>query len=97
MSNSKDLSRQEEFKRATAGAVRAIARTDDVQVAFQPTLIAGHPEAAGRLHQDRAAGAEAQQEEETVQGARRPLPLPFEGADDALVDLGILAPLDDGP
>ena len=36
MSNSKDLSRQEEFKRATAGAVRAIARTDDVQVAFQP-------------------------------------------------------------
>ncbi|ATR19708.1 cobaltochelatase subunit CobT [Roseomonas sp. FDAARGOS_362] len=36
VSNSKDLSRQEEFKRATAGAVRAIARTDDVQVAFQP-------------------------------------------------------------
>ncbi|MFT8244170.1 cobaltochelatase subunit CobT [Roseomonas sp. BN140053] len=34
--NSKDLSRQEEFKRATAGAVRAIARTEDVQVAFQP-------------------------------------------------------------
>ncbi|UPG72188.1 cobaltochelatase subunit CobT [Roseomonas gilardii subsp. gilardii] len=36
MSNSKDPSRQEEFKRATAGTVRAIARTDDVQVAFQP-------------------------------------------------------------
>ncbi|MFC0408797.1 cobaltochelatase subunit CobT [Roseomonas elaeocarpi] len=36
MSQSKDQSRQEEFKRATAGAVRAIARTDDVQVTFQP-------------------------------------------------------------
>ncbi|HZH47647.1 MAG TPA: cobaltochelatase subunit CobT [Roseococcus sp.] len=31
-----DLTRQEEFKRATAGAVRAIAQTPEVQVAFQP-------------------------------------------------------------
>ena len=31
-----DLTRQEEFKRATAGAVRAIARQQEVQVAFQP-------------------------------------------------------------
>ncbi len=31
-----DLTRQEEFKRATAGALRAIAQTDEVQVAFQP-------------------------------------------------------------
>jgi len=36
MSNSKDQTRQEEFKRATAGAVRAIARQPDVQVAYQP-------------------------------------------------------------
>lgn len=35
-SGSKDLTRQEEFKRATAGAVRAIARSAEVQVAFQP-------------------------------------------------------------
>ncbi|WP_206933876.1 cobaltochelatase subunit CobT [Roseococcus thiosulfatophilus] len=31
-----DLTRQEEFKRATAGAVRAIAQQTEVQVAFQP-------------------------------------------------------------
>jgi cobaltochelatase CobT len=31
-----DLTRQEEFKRATAGAIRAIARGAEVQVAFQP-------------------------------------------------------------
>ena len=31
-----DLTRQEEFKRATAGAVRAIAQQQEVQVAFQP-------------------------------------------------------------
>jgi cobaltochelatase CobT len=31
-----DLTRQEEFKRATAGTVRAIAQTPEVQVAFQP-------------------------------------------------------------
>ncbi|MDB5414970.1 MAG: cobaltochelatase subunit CobT [Rubritepida sp.] len=31
-----DLTRQEEFKRATAGAVRAIAQQAEVQVAFQP-------------------------------------------------------------
>ncbi|MBY0336567.1 MAG: cobaltochelatase subunit CobT [Acetobacteraceae bacterium] len=31
-----DLTRQEEFKRATAGAIRAIAREAEVQVAFQP-------------------------------------------------------------
>ena len=36
MSGSKDLSRQEEFKRATAGTVRAISRNAEVQVAFQP-------------------------------------------------------------
>ncbi len=36
MSGSKDNSRSEEFKRATAGALRAMARTADVQVAFQP-------------------------------------------------------------
>ncbi|WP_152982873.1 hypothetical protein, partial [Acidiphilium sp. JA12-A1] len=29
-------SRSEEFKRATAGAVRAIAGSDEVQVAYQP-------------------------------------------------------------
>jgi cobaltochelatase CobT len=31
-----DTTRQEEFKRATAGAIRAMAREADVQVAFQP-------------------------------------------------------------
>ena len=31
-----DLTRQEEFKRATAGAIRAIAQVPEVQVAFQP-------------------------------------------------------------
>jgi cobaltochelatase CobT len=36
MSGSKDLTRQEEFKRATAGALRAIAQTTEVQVAYQP-------------------------------------------------------------
>ncbi len=34
--NSKDNARAEDFKRATAGALRAIAQTPDVQVAFQP-------------------------------------------------------------
>ncbi len=32
----KDSSRSEDFKRATAGALRAMAQTPDVQVAFQP-------------------------------------------------------------
>jgi cobaltochelatase CobT len=36
VSNPKDQTRQEEFKRATAGAVRAIARQPEVQVAYQP-------------------------------------------------------------
>ena len=36
MSGSKDNSRSEDFKRATAGALRAVAQTPDVQVAFQP-------------------------------------------------------------
>ncbi len=36
MSGSKDTGRAEDFKRATAGALRAMARTADVQVAFQP-------------------------------------------------------------
>ena len=35
-SNSKDNNRTEDFKRATAGALRAIAQESDVQVAFQP-------------------------------------------------------------
>src|SRR4051794_37795780 len=35
-SNSKDNARTEDFKRATAGALRAIAQTPEVQVAFQP-------------------------------------------------------------
>ena len=35
-SGSKDNTRSEEFKRATAGALRAMAQTTDVQVAFQP-------------------------------------------------------------
>ncbi|WP_426959211.1 cobaltochelatase subunit CobT [Muricoccus radiodurans] len=34
--SNKDTTRQEEFKRATAGALRAVARSTDVQVAFQP-------------------------------------------------------------
>src|SRR6201994_2419357 len=33
---SKDNTRAEEFKRATAGVLRAIAEVPDVQVAFQP-------------------------------------------------------------
>src|SRR3984957_15887191 len=33
---SKDSTRAEEFKRATAGVLRAIAEQPDVQVAFQP-------------------------------------------------------------
>ena len=36
MSGKQDLTRQEEFKRATAGALRAIAQQSEVQVAFQP-------------------------------------------------------------
>ena len=36
MSNTKDNGRAEEFKRATAGALRAMAQANDVQVAFQP-------------------------------------------------------------
>ncbi len=36
MSGSKDNGRTEDFKRATAGALRAMAQTADVQVAFQP-------------------------------------------------------------
>jgi cobaltochelatase CobT len=36
MTNSKDSTRAEEFKRATAGAVRALAQSPEVQVAFQP-------------------------------------------------------------
>jgi len=36
MSATKDNSRTEDFKRATAGAVRAIAGSNEVQVAFQP-------------------------------------------------------------
>ncbi|WP_419896215.1 cobaltochelatase subunit CobT [Roseomonas sp. USHLN139] len=36
MSGSKDLTRQEEFKRATAGTLRAMANSAEVQVAFQP-------------------------------------------------------------
>jgi cobaltochelatase CobT len=36
VSQSKDQTRQEEFKRATAGALRAIAQTPEVQVAYQP-------------------------------------------------------------
>ena len=35
-SNNKDNARSEDFKRATAGALRAIAQTPEVQVAFQP-------------------------------------------------------------
>src|SRR6201990_3129656 len=35
-SSSKDTARSEEFKRATAGVLRAIAEQPDVQVAFQP-------------------------------------------------------------
>lgn len=34
--SSKDLTRQEEFKRATAGALRAMAHNAEVQVAYQP-------------------------------------------------------------
>jgi cobaltochelatase CobT len=36
MANPKDQTRQEEFKRATAGVLRAIARQPEVQVAYQP-------------------------------------------------------------
>ncbi len=36
MSGPKDSERAEEFKRATAGAIRAMAQQPDVQVAFQP-------------------------------------------------------------
>ncbi len=37
MSGKQDLTRQEEFKRATAGVLRAMAHADaEVQVAFQP-------------------------------------------------------------
>ncbi len=35
-SNNKDNARTEDFKRATAGTLRAIAKTPEVQVAFQP-------------------------------------------------------------
>jgi cobaltochelatase CobT len=36
MTSAKDSTRAEEFKRATAGAVRALAQSPEVQVAFQP-------------------------------------------------------------
>jgi cobaltochelatase CobT len=36
MSGAKDTTRTEDFKRATAGAVRAMAQSAEVQVAFQP-------------------------------------------------------------
>ena len=36
MTAAKDSTRAEEFKRATAGAVRALAQSSEVQVAFQP-------------------------------------------------------------
>ena len=36
MSANKDNNRSEEFKRATASALRAVAEVPDVQVAFQP-------------------------------------------------------------
>jgi cobaltochelatase CobT len=36
MANTKDQTRQEEFKRATAGVLRAIAQVPEVQVAYQP-------------------------------------------------------------
>jgi cobaltochelatase CobT len=36
MSNSNDQGKAEDFKRATAGALRAIAQTPEVQVAYQP-------------------------------------------------------------
>lgn len=36
MANTKDQTRQEEFKRATAGALRAMAQVPEVQVAYQP-------------------------------------------------------------
>ncbi len=36
MTSTKDGTRAEEFKRATAGAVRALAQSPEVQVAFQP-------------------------------------------------------------
>ncbi|MDE2574010.1 MAG: cobaltochelatase subunit CobT [Rhodospirillales bacterium] len=35
-SNTKDTTRADEFKRATAGALRAMAQSSEVQVAFQP-------------------------------------------------------------
>ena len=43
MSATKDNNRSEDFKRATASALRAIAEEPDVQVAFQPgpTSLAG--------------------------------------------------------
>ena len=44
MSGSKDNGRTEEFKRATAGTLRAVARSADVQVAFQ----AGPPGVVGK-------------------------------------------------
>ena len=36
MSSGKDTTRTEEFKRATTGAIRALAQSPEVQVAFQP-------------------------------------------------------------
>ena len=36
MSNTKDTARSDDFKRATAGALRAMAQVAEVQVAFQP-------------------------------------------------------------
>jgi cobaltochelatase CobT len=44
MSGTKDTTRSEDFKRATAGALRAMAQSADVQVAFQP----GPPGVAGK-------------------------------------------------
>jgi len=44
MSGGKDNTRSEDFKRATSGAVRALAQNNEVQVAFQP----GPPGLAGK-------------------------------------------------
>jgi cobaltochelatase CobT len=44
MSSSKDTTRSEDFKRATAGALRAMAQSAEVEVAFQP----GPPSIVGK-------------------------------------------------
>jgi len=99
MSHSKDTTRSEDFKRATAGALRAMAQSADVQVAFQPgpTGLAGKrarlpvptralpPAEITRLRGAAdSAALRLRHHDETVHAARQPAERDARSAYDAL-------------